>query len=83
VGLNVDAFPRLVDAGRVNLRLTLELSGVLSRDAATDPKPASFRHARSELELMLDSGKPVDITQTFDGETGTEYSIQITATVQK
>ena len=32
---------------------------------------------------MFESGKPVVVTQAADGETGREYTVQVTATILK
>jgi len=44
----------------------------------------SFGQGSHEVRgIVFESGKPVVVTQAVDGETGREYSVQVTATLMR
>jgi hypothetical protein len=82
VGLNVDARPKLVDGNRINLWLKLDFSAVLKSEASgpSAGMPA-FGNAKTDINLVLDSAKPLTITQSADAEIGRGYSVEVKATI--
>jgi Flp pilus assembly secretin CpaC len=83
VGVNVDATPQIVDGNKVLLRLQWNFSTVYSRDGSQARQP-SFGTGSTEVRgVVFDSGKPVVVAQSTDGETGREYSVEVKATILK
>lgn len=74
--LNVDATPRLLKDGRISLQLTLEYS--LGR-AVTDTSSA----IHESLTVLLQSGKPLVVTQAADPESDRKVTVEVTATILK
>jgi hypothetical protein len=84
VSVNVDATPQILDPTHVLLRLNLQFSTVYKSEGGQGTPPPSFGNGSHEVRgIIFDSGKPVVVTQAADGETGREYSIQVTATILK
>jgi hypothetical protein len=82
VGLNVDARPRIFDSTRISLSLKLEFSAVLKPEGAqTAPGAPSFGSAKTELNLALDSGKPLVISRAADAEIGRGFTVELKATI--
>ena len=77
--MNDDARPRNAEGNRINLMLKLNFSSVL-KDEAMSQRP-SFGNASTELNLVLDSGRPQLLTQTNDAEIGRGYSVEVKATI--
>ena len=74
--LNVDATPRL-QGGRVELRLTLEYR-------APWPKPDEPSMPVNEmLTVLLESGKPLVVTQAADPSKDRRVTVEVTATILK
>lgn len=82
VGLNVDARPQLQPDGKISLMLKLNFSSILRRESG-ESGPPSFSSSSTELNLVLDSGRPLVISQTSDGEVGRGYSVEVKATILK
>lgn len=83
VGMNVDATPEILDASRVLLRLNWNFSTVYKTES-TGSMPPSFGAGSNEvMGIVFESGKPVVVAQAADGETGREYTVQVTATILK
>jgi hypothetical protein len=82
VGLNVDARPRILESGRIQLMFKLEFSAVLKPEGSGPQMPA-FSKGNTELNLVLESGKPLTITQSADAEIGRGYSVELKATLLK
>jgi hypothetical protein len=82
VGLNVDARPRIFEGNRVSLMLKLEFSSVVKADGA-NPGAPSFGSAKTELNLSLDSGKPLLVSHAADAEVGRGYTVEVKATILK
>jgi hypothetical protein len=84
VGINVDARPRLVDGGRIGLMLKLEFSAILKPEGGSGtPGTPSFGSSKTELNLVLDSGKPLVVAHAADAEVGRGYTVEIKATLLK
>jgi hypothetical protein len=81
VGLNVDARPRITESGRIALRIKLEFSAVLKAAEASGSGMPSFGKSNTDLFLVLESGKPLTITQSADAEIGRGYSVEVKATL--
>jgi hypothetical protein len=81
VGLNVDARPRITDSGRIALRLKLEFSAVLKATESSGSGMPAFGKSNTDLNLVLESGKPLTITQSADAEIGRGYTVQVKATL--
>jgi hypothetical protein len=84
VSVNVDATPQLLDPTHVWLRLNLQFTTVYKAESGQGTPPPSFGQGSHEVRgIVFESGKPVVVTQSSDGETGREYSVQVTATILK
>lgn len=83
VGLNVDARPRLVEGGRIGLMLKLEFSAIVKPEGAGPSGAPSFGSSKTELNLVLDSGKPLVVAQAADAEVGRGYTVEVKATFLK
>jgi len=74
--LNVDATPRLLKDGRISLQLTLEYSvGRMMEDTRS--------HIHESLTVLLQSGKPLVVTQAADPESDRKVTVEVTATILK
>jgi len=83
VGVNVDATPTILDSSRVMLRLNWQFNTVYKAEGSSGQQP-SFGQGANEIQgVVFDSGKPVVVTQSTDGETGREYTVTVTATILK
>lgn len=83
VGVNVDATPQILGPTQVLVRLNLQFSTVYKAEGGQGT-PASFGNGSHEVRgIVFESGKPVVVTQSADGETGREYTVQVTATILK
>jgi hypothetical protein len=80
VGLNVDVRPRIGEGGRIQLAFKLEFSAVLKPEG-TGPGMPAFSKGNTDQMLVLESGKPLIITQSADAELGRGYTVEIKATV--
>jgi hypothetical protein len=84
VSVNVDATPQLLDATHVWLRLNLQFTTIYKPESGQGSPQPSFGQGSHEVRgIVFESGKPVVVTQSADGETGREYSVQVTATILK
>lgn len=83
VGLNVDATPEILDASRVLLRLNWNFSTVYKPESAGSMPPSFGAGSNEVMGIVFESGKPVIVAQAADGETGREYTVQVTATILK
>ena len=81
--MNVDATPQILDASHVLLRLSLNFSTVYKPEGGQSQQPSFGQGSHEVRGIVFDSGKPVVVTQAADGETGREYSVQVTATILK
>jgi hypothetical protein len=82
VGVNVDATPQILDATHVLLRMNIQFSTVYKPESAQQ-QPSFGQGSHDVRGIVFESGKPVVVTQAADGETGREYTVQVTATLLK
>jgi hypothetical protein len=84
VSVNVDATPQLLDQTHVWLRLNLQFTTVYKSESGQGTPPPSFGQGSHEVRgIVFESGKPVVVTQSADGETGREYTVEVKATILK
>lgn len=83
VGVNVDATPQILDASHVLIRMSIQFSTVYKPEGGQAQQPSFGQGSHEVRGIVFDSGKPVVVTQAADGETGREYSVQVTATILK
>ncbi|MEO5819145.1 MAG: hypothetical protein ABIT71_01455 [Vicinamibacteraceae bacterium] len=83
VSVNVDAIPQILDANHVLLRLKLSFSTVYKTDGAQGSQPSFGKGSHDAFGIVMDSGKPIVVTEAADGETGREYSVEVKATILK
>jgi hypothetical protein len=83
INVNVDATPNILSSGRVVVRLKMNFATVYLPESDRVPR-ASFGNGTTEINaLVFESGKPLVVTQSVDGESGREYSVSVTATILK
>ena len=83
VGVNVDATPQVIDATHVLLRMNIQFSTVYKAESGQAQQPSFGQGSHEVRGIVFESGKPVVVTQAADGETGREYTVQVTATLLK
>ena len=83
VSVNVDAVPQILDANRVLLRLKLNFSTVYKPDGTQASQPSFGNGSHDAFGIVMDSGKPIVVTEAADGETGRAYSVEVKATILK
>ena len=82
VGLNVDARPFISKDGEVRLELTLVYSPFAPGQASAPPqmRPTELNHSAT---VVLQSGKPLTITQATDPIADRKMIVTVTATILK
>jgi hypothetical protein len=83
LSVNVDAIPQILDATRVLLRLKLNFSTVYKPAAGQVTQPSFGNASHDAHGIVLESGKPVVVTQSTDAETGRDYTVEVKATILK
>jgi hypothetical protein len=82
INVNVDVTPNILASGRVVVRLKMNFATVYLPDS--ERTRASFGNGTTDVNaLVFESGKPLVVTQSVDGESGREYTVQVTATILK
>jgi hypothetical protein len=77
--LNVDAGPSILPNGKIRLRLTLQYAA-----GQTQTGDARIRtDIRQSLVLILDSGKPLVISEAADPVSDRHVTVEVTATILK
>jgi hypothetical protein len=74
--INVDAVPHEQPDGRIRLDMTLEYN---PEAVAQESGPVGL--LKESLSVLLDSGKPMLITQSADPRTDRRVTVEVTATV--
>jgi hypothetical protein len=77
--LNVDAAPEVLDNDRIQLSLTIEYLPVLP-EAASQRRPAVLNET---LTVILQSGKPMLVSQAADPVTDRKMTVEVKATLLK
>jgi hypothetical protein len=84
LSVNVDATPQLLDPTHVLLRLNLQFTTVYKSESGQSLPAPSFGQGSHEVRgIVFESGKPIVVTQSADGETGREYTVEVKATILK
>jgi hypothetical protein len=81
VALNVDASPTIVKDGLMRLDLSLEYSPKPGAENASSGEGRSPLNER--LSLMVESGKPLTISQASDPTSDRKMTVELTATILK
>jgi hypothetical protein len=76
--LNVDATPRMQKDGRISLQLTVEY-----RPRETAETLDSMSPITESITVLLQSGKPLVVTQAADPSSDRRVTVEVTATVLK
>lgn len=83
INVNVDVTPNILASGRVVVRLKMNFATVYLPESERTPR-ASFGSGTTDVNaLVFESGKPLVVTQSVDGESGREYSVEVKATILK
>ena len=83
VGVNVDATPQIIDATHTLLRMNIQFSTVYKPEGGPGSQPSFGQGSHEVRGIVFESGKPIVVTEAADGETGREYTVQVTATILK
>jgi hypothetical protein len=82
VTINVDARPSILREGAIRLQLGLEY---LPRPSAGEPdaaaQPAGTSRLNQQMNLVLQNGKPLVISQAADPGSDRKISVEVSATV--
>ncbi len=76
--LNVDATPRLQKDGRISLQLAVEY-----RPRETPETLDAMSPINEYLTVLLQSGKPIVVTQAADPSSDRKVTVEVTATILK
>jgi len=76
--LNVDATPRMQKDGRISLQLTVEY-----RPRETAETLDAMSPINESLTVLLQSGKPLIVTQAADPSSDRKVTVEVTATILK
>jgi uncharacterized protein (DUF4415 family) len=77
ISLRVDARPRLLQAEKVHLELVLDY-----KPTAPEPKPGASATTLSEsCDIVLESGKPIVISQAADPNSDRKVKLEVKATI--
>jgi hypothetical protein len=76
--LNVDATPRMQKDGRISLQLTVEY-----RPRETAETLDAMSPITESMTVLLQSGKPLVVTQAADPSSDRRVTVEVTATVLK
>jgi hypothetical protein len=83
INVNVDVMPNILASGRVVVRLKMNFATVYLPESDRTLR-ASFGSGTTDVNaLVFESGKPLVVTQSVDGESGREYSVEVKATILK
>jgi hypothetical protein len=83
LSVNVDATPQILDANRVLLRLKMNFSTIYKSDGSQGSQPSFGNGSHDAFGIVMNSGQPIVVTESADGETGREYSVEVKATILK
>lgn len=75
-GISLDALPRLLDGGRIQLQMTLDYTSADATDAAL-----ASNNVRVRQEVVLESGKPLVIAEPADAMTDRRVTVEAKATI--
>lgn len=81
VALNVDARPQLLSDTSLKLQVTLEYTPIEGFKA--DEKAAQPTHLNQTLNVILQSGKPMVVSQAADPSSDRRITVEVKATVMK
>jgi hypothetical protein len=79
--LNIDARPIVLQDGRISLQLTIEYSQGRLPDAQSNPERIALVRLNESLTSVLESGKPLLVTQSADPTSDRKVTIEVKATV--
>jgi hypothetical protein len=82
VTLNVDAWPTILTKENNRISLNLGLEYLPKSPAATDLEPGSSS-LNERIVVLLDSGKPVVVSQAADPVSDRKITVEVTATIIK
>jgi hypothetical protein len=77
--LNVDASPTILPNGKIRVRVTLQYAA----GQAQSGDARSRTDIRQTLVLILDSGKPLVISEASDPISDRHVTVEVTATILK
>jgi hypothetical protein len=79
VPLNLDAYPAILPNGKIRLQCSIQYLSAQAREADT----RSRTDIKQNFVVILDSGKPLVVTQATDPVTDRKVTVEVTATILK
>ena len=83
VPLHIDAEPEILSDGKVRLRFSLNYDVPVDSQATPAPERVAKTYIRESLSLILESGKPMLVTQSADPVGDRQVMVEVKATVLK
>ena len=78
--LNVDVFPTAMQGGRIRTRVSIEYRPILG---VAQNKASEEFTIRQQVNVWLDAGKPLVVSQSVDPGSDRRVTFEVTATVMK
>ena len=75
--LNLDAFPTILPNGKIRLQCNIQYQSAQSRE----PGSRSSTDIKQNFALILESGKPLVVTQATDPVSDRKVTVEVTATI--
>jgi len=79
--LNIDARPTVTSDGRISLELTIEYSQGRNAEAEGNTDRISVIRINQSLTTLLESGKPLMVTQSADPVSDRKVTVEVKATI--
>lgn len=83
VRINVDAHPQLLKDGKISMNFGLEYLPRGGQEAAKPSTAAGMASLNERLGLILESGKPMMVSQAADPTSDRRITVEVTATILK
>ena len=83
VPLHIDAAPEILADGKIRLRFGLNYDLPMENQPAAAPERVAKTSIRENLSLILESGKPMLVTQSADPIGDRQVMVEVKATVLK
>jgi hypothetical protein len=83
IPLHIDAAPEILQDGKIRLRFGLSYDLPMENQPTRPPDPMAKTSVRENLSLILESGKPMLVTQSADPVGDRQVMVELKATVLK
>ena len=79
IPLNLDAYPTILSTGKIRLQCSVQYQSSQSREPGNRPST----DIKQNFVVILESGKPLVVTQATDPITDRKVTVEVTATILK